>query len=179
MKNSVDKYRKTPKGLLTNIYSKMKERSLKNNRPLPNFSLLELHNKFLNDKEYMYIFDEWANNGYLTSYKPSIDRINPDLPYTLDNIQIMTWKNNREKGDLENSRRITTAIVMYDLDGNKIKEFESIKEAIKETGLNLGNIIACCQGKRNHTGNYKFKYRGDKFRKKSIGNIHEEILLQK
>ena len=40
--------------------------------------------------------------------------------------------------------------------GEIIQEFESISEASKKTGINIGNISSCCNGKRNSAGGYVF-----------------------
>lgn len=42
--NATQKFRKTPKGVLTNLYSKMKERAIKKNIDMPDFTLKEFHN---------------------------------------------------------------------------------------------------------------------------------------
>lgn len=173
--NATQKYRLTPKGILTNIYHKQIERCNKKNLPLPEYSLIELHEMFLKNSLYLELYDKWIMSGRQYYDKPSIDRKDPDKGYAKDNIQIMTWGENREKGDFENAVRFTTAIEMFDRDSNKIREFESIKEAVKETGLHQGLIVMVCQGKRNHTGGYIFRYRGDKFRKH---NIHDTPLLK-
>ncbi len=163
---SVSKYKKSPKGVLTVLYSKMKERTRLKGLPKMDFTLEEFHQMFLYNEYFLHLHNNWRTSNYQRDNKPSIDRINPDKGYTKDNIQMMTWKENRLKGDKENAARITTSLEMYDLEGNKIKEFDSIKEAVEVTGLNQGLIVMCCQGKRNHTGGFVFKYRGDKFRKK-------------
>ena len=162
---NTQKFRKTRKGVLTNLYQKMKQRNIAKGFGTLQFSLKDIQNIFLNDEKYQTLFNEWVVSGYTYYKKPSIDRKNPDYGYSLDNIQIMSWEDNRRKGDLENSKRITTAIIMCDFEGNIIKEFNSVKQAVNETGLSQGNIVMCCQGKRRHTGGYVFKYRGDKFRK--------------
>jgi len=154
----------------------MKERSNLKCIQAPDYSLKEFHEMFLNNSSFLGIFKAWESRGYRCCDKPSIDRKNPDMGYTRDNIQIMTWGDNRRKGDAENSNRITTAIEMLDSCGNKIREFESVKEAVRETGLNQGLIVMVCQGKRNHTGGYVFRYRGDRFRKRTI---HENSDLLK
>lgn len=163
--NATQRYRLTPKGVLTNIYHKMIERSTKKNINPPDYSLREFHEMFLNHSEFNRIYTNWIACGCQYYDKPSIDRKNPDKGYTRDNIQIMTWRENRIKGDKENAQRFTTAIVMFDLNGNKIKDFESIKSAVIETKLSQGSIVMCCQNKRKSTGGYTFKYRGDKFKK--------------
>ena len=163
--NALLKYRHTPKGVLTNLYHKMIERSKLKGISAPDFSLQEFHKMFLDNQIFLEIFKHWESRGYQYYDKPSIDRKNPDRGYTKDNIQVMSWCDNRMKGDKENSLRFTTPVIMYDLHGNRIKEFESIKEAVIYTGFNQGLITMCCQGKRNHTHGFKFMYRGDKFKK--------------
>ena len=164
-RSPVEKYKRSPKGILTVLYSKMKERTKQKGLPEIDFTLKELHQRYLNDKHYLDLCEKWMESGFDKYFKPSIDRINPDGGYTKDNIQMVTWGENRRKGDKENAERITTAVVMYTMEGKKIKEFESIKDAVKETGISQGLITMCCQGKRNHTNGYRFKYRGDQFRK--------------
>jgi len=165
--SALTKYRHTPKGVLTNIYHKMIERSKYKGVLYLEYSLREFHEKFLNDPLFISIFTHWEASGYQYYEKPSIDRKNPNLGYTDGNIQVMSWRENRLKGDLENSIRFTTPVIMFNLSGDKIREFESIKDAVRITGCSQGLISACCQGKRSHTHEFKFKYRGDKFRKSS------------
>lgn len=158
------KFRRTQKGVLTNIYNKMKERSIKYGRPLPDFSLKELHDRFLNDSTFLYIFNNWVKGNYQYYLKPSIDRINPDMPYTMKNIQIMTWRDNRLKGDMENSKRRNIAILKYDFMGNVIENFKSITETHEKTGVSKSAIIRSCRGKKICANGYIFKYRKDEFK---------------
>lgn len=164
---ATQRYRKTPKGVLTNMYHKQVERSKKRGKPLSGYSLDEFHQIFLHNPVFLGLYEQWINNGCQYYDKPSIDRKNPDGWYTKDNIQVMSWRENRVKGDKENSERRTTAVVMRDLQGDTLREFESVKNAVEATGICLGLIVACCQGKRNHTRGLRFSYRGDKFRKKN------------
>ena len=88
-------------------------------------------------------------------------------------MQFMTWEENRRKGEKERSR-ITTSVSMFDLSGKHIKDFESIKEAVKETGLNQSGITSCCCGRYKQTGGYVFRYKYSRYKKTKqlIGNIH-------
>jgi len=151
------KYRKTPKGVLTNLYNKQKERSKKRGFPMPDYSLKWLHETFLQDKLFLLLFRRWADRGYRYYDKPSIDRIDSKKPYRKDNIQILTWEENRKKGDNEN-KSITTEVVMCNMDGKEIKTFPSIKSAVLETGVIQSGISMCCCGKRKHSGGYTWKY---------------------
>ena len=49
-------------------------------------------------------------------------------------------------------------VIMMDLNGNIIKEFESVREAGRITGLHSNSISYVCIGKQNSTGGYKFKH---------------------
>lgn len=49
-------------------------------------------------------------------------------------------------------------VMQFDLDGNYIKTFETIKEAAEELGKNLGHVSSVCKGQRNQTAGYKWKY---------------------
>ena len=51
----------------------------------------------------------------------------------------------------------TKQIIRYDLNGVKIDEFKSLREAARNTGINHGNISKCCSGKFKHTGGFIFK----------------------
>ena len=61
-------------------------------------------------------------------------------------------KNRKRKTDWCNK-----AIEQYDLNGNFIKEFESITAASKQTGAK--NISSVLNGKRNKSKGFKFKYK--------------------
>lgn len=50
-------------------------------------------------------------------------------------------------------------VLQYDLNGNFLQEYQSLTEASKITGINLGNIGSVCQGKRDTAGNYRWKYK--------------------
>ena len=51
----------------------------------------------------------------------------------------------------------TIKIVQYDLLGNKLNEFNSLREAERITNINHGNISRCCNGIFKHTGGFIFK----------------------
>ena len=142
---------------MTNLYHKQVERCKKTGRVLPTYSLGELHSRFLDNEIFLSIYNNWVNEGYKYYDKPSIDRIDNAEGYTMDNIQVLTWQDNRQKGDIENSH-VTTQVVQSSMDGLRLAVFPSIKEAVKATGCHQGLISACCLGQRNQTGGYKWHY---------------------
>ena len=57
----------------------------------------------------------------------------------------------------ENSKKVS----QYDLDGNWIRDFDSMFGASEVTGINHGNIGECCRGKYKSAGKYIWRYYGD------------------
>jgi hypothetical protein len=49
-------------------------------------------------------------------------------------------------------------VKQYSMDGKFIKEYPSMKQAEKETGIDNSAISKACKGKYKHTGGYKWQY---------------------
>ena len=60
---------------------------------------------------------------------------------------------NGKKAGISNQIKIN----QYDLNGNKIKTWNSAREVMKVTGFNESCIRACCRGKRKKAYNYIWK----------------------
>ena len=177
---AIKKYRKTKKGVLINVYDHIKRRNKDKFGLELDFTSKDFKDKYIDDENFLKAYNSWVKSGYEYYKKPSVDRINPDKPYTFGNMQFMTWEENRRKGEKERSR-ITTSVSMFDLSGKHIKDFESIKEAVKETGLNQSGITSCCCGRYKQTGGYVFRYKYSRYKKTKqlIGNIHDNPELLK
>lgn len=160
---ATNKYRKTKKGVLTNIYSHCKSRRN------VYFTLNEFHEKYLNDKKFIRLYDEWVSHNYNIQYKPTIDRIDCLKDYSFDNIHLLTWSENRYKQRMEFKR--IRARKIYALKENEIvMQFKSVSDAVRKTGLHQGNISSCLSKKRKYCGGYLWVYASDY---EVIGNIHE------
>ena|SRR5690606_31735679 len=143
------RYRKTKKGLITNLFHKMKSRRK------VSFSKDDLY-EFSKCSKFDRLFLEWEKSNYDKQYKPSIDRINNKKGYDISNIHWLTWAENRYKQTMERRcRKGKVAMIMGD---NVVKIFKSQREAVIHTGLPQGNISSALNGKRKYCGGYKWEY---------------------
>ena len=71
------------------------------------------------------------------------------------------WSNDENFNYKGNSKE--SPVDQYDINGNLIQSFASIKECSEVLNLQFTNISKVCLGKRHTTGGFVFRYSGDKF----------------
>lgn len=119
--------------------------------------------------EFVRLFKEWRDSGYEKMLVPSIDRIDCMRGYTFDNMQIITWQQNAEKyneeerekyglNTCEQMQKATRKGVRQIKDGKVVKEYISLSEASRETGISTSVICECCKGKRRSGKGYRWIY---------------------
>ena len=152
------KYQHSPKGIIVRIYCNQRFNSRKKGRPEPDYTLTELRSKFMGTKSYKNIYAKWVKSGYKKKLTPSLDRIDPMEPYTLENLQVMTWDENNNKG--HNEMRITQGvkIIQKDMKNNIIKRFRSFADMEEITGFGYSNACSVCRGVRKHAYGFKWSY---------------------
>ena len=104
----------------------------------------------------------WLALGCQTEMIPSLDRIDDYKPYTLDNIQVVTWIKNRSKSNSDRKNGVNNknskAVIQTAKDGEFITEHYSIRQASRDTKINQSDISQCCLGKLNSSGGFCWKY---------------------
>lgn len=157
------KYVRTKKGVVTKIYSGQSRSSKVRGDLSQNYSKEEFKGWLFSQKNWDGLYNNWVESGYQKDLKPSVDRKDDYLPYTLNNIQLMTWKENRMKyyRDAKNGKnnKQNKVVIQYDLDGNAIKEYYSASQASRELGINVSHIGEVCRGGRKTSGGFKWKYK--------------------
>lgn len=78
---------------------------------------------------------------------------------TVDNLEWCTSQYNANYGNRNKkvAERLSLPILQLDLKGNFIKEFPSIRQAMRDTGVN--NIPFVLSGRYNQSGGYLWKYK--------------------
>jgi len=155
------KYKKTKEGLVSSIYGSQRQKSkLRGHKP-PNYTNLELRDWMFSQTNFKELYDNYINNDYDVSLKPSCDRIDDYKGYSFDNIRLVTWGENQKRyyNDVKNgiNNKRSKAIMQYTLDGVFIKEYYSHRKASRETGISASCICYCCNGTTQRAGGFKWK----------------------
>lgn len=160
-KSCVNKSRKTKSGLITRIYDSQKSSSKLRGQNPPDYDKKTFIKWILKQPMFEKLFINWKDSNYDKMLRPSIDRKKDNLSYTIDNIQLMTWKENDDKAnDDKRSGKLHIKhkpVIQYDKKGNKIAEYISTREANRMTGIY--HISATCRGVRKTAGGYKWKFK--------------------
>lgn len=122
------------------------------------FDLKQFQNLYLEDTKFLRLFSEWKKSGYQKQTKPSLDRINNKKHYSLDNINMLTWAENRFKQSKIDGKRGRKPAVLQMLGKKIVRRFQSQRHAVRELGLSQGNLSSVLTGKRNTTAGYRFVY---------------------
>jgi len=63
----------------------------------------EFINRFLHDEEFLRLFKGWQDSGFKRRFSPSIDRVDNDKDYTIDNMMFIIHHENSKK---DNGKKI-------------------------------------------------------------------------
>ena len=155
-------YFRTKKGLVDRIYSTQKSTSKRRGDVPPTYSRGELRGWLYSQEKFHLLYDNWKRLDYQSEYKPSIDRKNDYIGYTMSNIQLMTWGENNKKGisDTKNgiNNKKSRSVLQFGLDGKLIAEHHSIRSAERKTGVSQRSIGAVCDGKRKSSVGFIWRY---------------------
>ena len=162
-KSKARNYYRTKEGIITSIYAHQLKSSKRRGHKPPAYSNKELREWVFLQPLFHKLYDEWVNSGYDKWATPSVDRIHDDIHYCIENIQIMTWKENKTKfhSDVKQGKIITLhkAVLQYTKDGKFLAEYFSIHEAGNQTGIWFTNISHACNGNAKSAGGYIWKHK--------------------
>ena len=144
------KQRRTRYGVVKTLHN-----NKKGSRYNMKLTIDELYEWMIGQDKFEELYINWVNSGYKKDMTPSIDRISDYGEYTLDNMQLMAWIDNRKKGHADQvagrNTKCTKAVI--DGDGN---EYYSIAEAVRRTGFR--GISNCVRGDTKTSGGTTWRY---------------------
>ena len=144
-------YRREKDGRIARLWYNMNERSIKDGYPYSKGEVVSKED-FLefakNSKEYNEMYDAWKESNFEYGLAPTIDRINSKGPYSLENLQFLTFAENARKNhDRENYKNITYGGVgMSGL--NKVAQFALENAGILNSYEENERDIASCMKKK-------------------------------
>jgi len=156
---------RTKKGLVKKIHLAQISNSKKRGHTPPAYTLYGLRMFFKSSAVADHLYKAWVASGYEKNLRPSVDRKEDDKPYSIDNITLMTWGENKAKGhsDRRNgiNNKVSKAVIQLTLEGEFIAEFYSMSEAGRQTGISIASIGQCCNNIQsyNTAGNFKWKFK--------------------
>ncbi|CAH9012922.1 putative NUMOD1 domain-containing DNA-binding protein [Vibrio phage 249E41-1] len=145
-KRTNNKYKKlgngydfTYKGVIRVLYKTQKRhQKLRGHGDMP-YTKDELKD-WLESNGFKELFESWEKSGHPSELKPSVDRLDDFKGYSLDNIRLVTWKENRDHqaSDIISGKGTAGArckgIRKLDKDGHVIKIYVSYQEVRREEG---------------------------------------------
>lgn len=142
VKNNKEDYDLTEKGVIRVIYKTQVGNSKKRGHPSPGYSKSELA-LWMYKNGFKVLFDSWVDSGYQKDKKPSVDRIDDYKHYSLDNIRLVTWLDNRLKQYREIKSGIGKSgsrckrVIKINSSGVVICEYVSFSKAVRDIGYSI------------------------------------------
>lgn len=154
----------TEKGVIRVIYKTQRSNSKRRGHVPPLYTKKEL-SEWMYSRGFLKLFNKWKESGQDKMLKPSIDRLNDELPYSLGNIQLVTWGYNKKKQTKDMLSGKSTSgerckpVLQYEKDGKLIAEYVSVSSAGRATGVTFQGISKVCLGKQKTAGGFMWKYK--------------------
>jgi len=163
---------RTLTGKAKKIYDTQVSSSKTRGHTLPEFTKEELVDWLIKQPKYLRLHKEWVESDYSRWLAPSCDRTDDYKPYSLERIEIKTWKENLNKSHFDRvsgvNNKASKTIVQLALDLEFVEEYYSMKEAYRQTNIGHANISEVCNGNRSTAGGFKWMHKEDYEKMKNI-----------
>jgi hypothetical protein len=126
----------TPRGLLGRLYHSQCQTSAFRGHAPPAYTREELVARYINDPEYMRLYQAWVEGGKQKLMKPSLDRLDESRGYSFDNIRLVTWGENLRRQTMA-ARRLLVVFSGDNLQGI----YDSYREACEAMGYRSHNLF--------------------------------------
>lgn len=164
-------YRRTHKGdfknWLTKTYGRVKRDSITKFNKLPEFSKEKL-SEWVLKQGILKMLEDYSNSNFDKNKNPSIDRLDDYKGYSFDNIQLVTWEINNQRGRISEKnkkqcsdmakKRWGKKVAQLDAEGNILAIYASTREAGRILNLDNSAISKVCRGVMNCCGGFGWRY---------------------
>jgi len=148
--------------LVTKIYNSQCYSSKARNDSPPEYTKQELKEWLINQPNFKTLHINWIKSNFNKWITPSVDRTDDYNGYSLDRIQLMTWEENKRKGesDMRNgiNNKQSKAVIGTCVKTGIETEYFSMSEAGRKTIADFRLISHCCLGKRKTNGGYRWRF---------------------
>lgn len=137
-----DTYDSTEKGVVRVIYKTQKRNNKLRGYGCIPYSKPEL-SEWMHRKGFKSIYDNWIESGKDKDLKPSVDRLDDFKGYSLDNIRLGTWLENRQHQHRDILNGVGTSgarckpLYKFDDEFNIIESYVSYSQAVRSIGYSL------------------------------------------
>jgi hypothetical protein len=151
------KHLRTKLGVIGRIYHSQIHRSRRKGWPDPLYTKDDFYKWIQNQTRFHRLFHEWEGSGFQKNKVPSVDRIDCLLPYSLENIHVLSHEENMFKSQWEKARKYGRPVLQ--LDGDRVMaRFRSTLQAQQATGVASGSIHQACTGKIRRAGGFRWTF---------------------
>lgn len=119
------RYRQSQRGVITRIYNEQIRTSKERKHISPDYSRDQLSD-WMYANGFIWLYINWKQTEYDKQSAPSCDRVNSNKPYTLNNLTLITWEENR----LNYHEEIRQKTHKHVVNGNKVKVNQYSKSGI-------------------------------------------------
>ena len=155
-------YDNTEKGVVRVLYKTQVRNSKVRKMDLPNYTKEEFK-EWLYKNDFKTLYDNWVNSNFNKNKKPSADRLDDFKPYSLNNIRLVTWEENKlhQHYDILNAigtggQRCKT-VIQLDKNGNILAEYHSFSHARRTVGYSMEKNIKLGNPSRKDGTYWKYK----------------------
>jgi len=155
--------RHTRDGFIASLYNSQVSRSKKRGHAKPSYTKSELSAWVYGQVNFDSLYLNWVNSGYSRDKAPSVDRADDYQGYSLSNLlRICTSRENSDRSYLDRkeglSNKTNKEVTQRRLDDTIVAKYHSASKASRETGISLGAISECANGKIKHARGYRWTY---------------------
>lgn len=146
VRSNKSNYDNTEKGVIRVIYKAQVCSSKKRGHSPPEYTKNELA-LWLYGSGFKSLYDDWVESGYAKDKKPSVDRIDEFKGYSIGNIKLTTWYENRKRQYSDKKKGIGSSshqckrVGKINEKGDLICEYVSYSSASRDSGYSIEYAI--------------------------------------